>query len=135
MVTITMTRSRFLPLLLVSGVSSLVLFGCTDHPSSGQQNGAYAPHQKSADDLREEQENTPPYVGMTKGEVLQRYGQPKTAIITDRGERWTYFLNEGEVVGKSFIPFYIPPRPRFAIIFFNQNGRIAEFHWDAVANR
>ena len=68
---------------------------------------------------------------MSKDEVVQRYGHPKSVVLTDMGERWVYFLNEGEVFGKALIPFYLPPRPRYGTLFFDANGRVREFHWDA----
>ncbi len=130
-----MIRLRSLLLPLSCGVVSLVLLGCSDDQSSAQRSGVTRSQQKSADDLREEEENRPPHVGMSKPEAVQRYGQPKNVVLTDAGERWMYFLNEGEVVGKSLIPFYIPPRPRFGFLIFGANGRVKEFRWDQVSER
>ena len=131
-----MARLRFILLPLSLGAISLVFHGCTnDQPSNGKDAAYAGPHQKTADELREEEENRPPYVGMTKEEAFQRYGNPKSDVATDQGERVVWFLNEGEVVGKSLIPFYIPPRPRFAALTFGPNGRVTEFHFDARADR
>ncbi len=114
----------------------MVFFGCSnDQPVSGKDAAVTRSRQQTADDLREEEENTPPNVGMTRGEAFQRYGTPKSDIVTDEGERVVWFLNEGEVVGKSLIPFYIPPRPRFAVLMFGSNGRVREFHFDAREQR
>ena len=72
---------------------------------------------------------------MSKPEAVQRYGHPKSVVLTDEGERWTFFLNEGEGLGKSLIPFYIPPRPKFGFLIFGPNGRVKEFHWDQINER
>ncbi len=130
-----MARLRSCLLPLSFGVVSLVFFGCSnDQPSSGKDAAARS-RQQAADDLREQEENTPPSVGMTKETAFRRYGNPKSDIVTDQGERVVWFLNEGEVVGKSLIPFYIPPRPRFAVLMFGPNGRVKEFHFDAREQR
>ncbi len=131
-----MARLRSFLVPLSFGVVSLVTFGCSnDQGSYGKDAAATRSRQQAADDLREQEENTPPYVGMSKGEAFQRYGNPKSDIVTDEGERVVWFLNEGEVVGKSLIPFYIPPRPRFAVLMFGPNGRAKEFHFDAPGQR
>ena len=66
---------------------------------------------------------------MTKDQVIAQYGRPRGINLTERGEVWHYVLNEGEIVAKSFIPFYIPPRPRFGTVIFGPGGRVTEFHW------
>ncbi len=131
-----MARLRSILLLLSLGAVSLVFSGCSDdRPATGKDAAYTGPRQKTADELREEEENRPPYVGMTKEEAFQRYGNPKSDIVTDQGERVVWFLNEGEVLGKSLIPFYIPPRPRFATLFFGPDGRVRDFHFDARETR
>ena len=129
MVRCGMVRRRISALLLACVVACLTLPACSNDQSSAQRSAATRSH--DADD----ESDRPPYVGMAKEEAIQRYGHPKSIVLTDMGERWTYFLNEGEVAGKSLIPFYIPPRPRFGFLFFGPNGRVREFHWDEVNER
>ena len=122
-----MVRPRILALLLACVLVGLTLPACSSNDQSAQA--------RAAAQARDDESDRPPYVGMSKEEALQRYGRPKSIVLTDMGERWTYFLNEGEVYGKSLIPFYIPPRPRLGFLFFSEKGRVREFHWDEVNER
>lgn len=77
------------------------------------------------------EEDKPPYIGMTKGQVLARYGEPRKHTITDEGERWVYLLNFGEMMGKAFIPFnFKGTPPRTGVIIFGPDSRVKKFDWD-----
>ena len=122
-----MVRLHIPALLLAFGLASLAVSGCSNDRSSASHSAATGSHQDA--------DNQPPYVGMSKPEAVQRYGNPKSVVLTDEGERWTYFLNEGEVYGKALIPFYLPPRPRFGFLTFGPNGRVKDFRWDELQER
>ena len=124
---------RTLSLLpIVLGAAALFLPACEDQSHPPDQGTAY--HRANDIDPRE----IPPHNGMTKSEVLAQYGRPGRAFVDDSGETWSYLLNGGEIIGKSFIPFYIPPRPRYGVLTFGPNGTVVRYHWepsrDAVAS-
>ena len=100
----------------------LLVNGCASDPSASNRRAAVSHGQRDPIEI-------PPHDGMTRGEVLAQYGQPRAINVSDRGEVWTYLLNGGEIVGKSFIPFYPPVRPRFGTVIFGPDERVREYHW------
>jgi hypothetical protein len=82
-----------------------------------------------------DESDKPPFVGMTKAQALNRYGQPKKQTVTDEGEQWIYILNYGEVVGKAFIPFNFHVTPiRTGLLIFGPDGRVKKFTWDTATD-
>ena len=67
---------------------------------------------------------------MTTAQALHYYGKPDSVGYRDGGELWTYVLNRGETIGKSFIPFYFNNRLRYRLLTF-RNGKVVDFRWDA----
>ena len=115
------------PLILLSPW----LTGCGDQPAQ-QTAAATNPHAKTADEIREEEENKPPYIGMTKAQAMARYGEPKQQTVTEEGEQWTYLLNFGSMMGKALIPFNFKPTvPRIGVLTFGADGKVKKFRWDA----
>jgi outer membrane protein assembly factor BamE (lipoprotein component of BamABCDE complex) len=113
-------RLKLFPFIIMSAIA---LSGCATAPPS-------APHSRTKEQAGDESEK-PPFVGMTKGQVLARYGEPKRHTITDEGEQWVYLLNFGEVMGKALIPFNFSPTPiRTGVIVFGPDGRVKKFNWD-----
>ncbi|HKP45357.1 MAG TPA: outer membrane protein assembly factor BamE [Pyrinomonadaceae bacterium] len=109
----------------------LRLAGCTAGPATNQRATATARSNAATTAKPGDPEDRPPVVGMTKAQVLARYGKPKTQTVTDDGERWTYVLNIGEFVGKHMIPFFFSTQTlRFGVIFFGPDERVKKFNWD-----
>ena len=78
-----------------------------------------------------EEEDKPPFIGMTKAQAIARYGKPKKQTVTDEGEAWTYVLNMGEFVGKHMIPFFFSEQQlRTGVLIFGPDGRVKKFNWD-----
>ena len=114
-------------LTLFLGVT-LVCAGCA---SEQPQTAAPGAKPKTADEVREAEENKPPFIGMTKAQAIARYGDPKQQTVTDEGEQWTYLLNFGEVMGKALIPFNFKPTTiRTGTLTFGPDGKVKKFRWD-----
>jgi hypothetical protein len=78
-----------------------------------------------------DEEDKPPFIGMTKAQALARYGKPKTQTVTDEGEQWTYILNMGEFIGKHMIPFFVSTQAlRTGVLTFGREGKVKKFRWD-----
>lgn len=109
---------------MFSILTALCLMGCADQPKAGAN--------QSTQKVRAIDENEkPPFIGMTKAEVIARYGQPKKKTMTDEGENWVYILNMGEFIGKHMIPFfYSETQLRTALFVFGPDGRLKRFNWD-----
>jgi hypothetical protein len=104
----------------------ICLIGCTSNQQHQGQAAANGPRTTNVDP-----EDRPPAVGMTKAQVLARYGKPKTQTVTDEGEQWSYVLNMGEFIGKHMIPFFFSTQQlRFGKIIFGPDGRVKKFYWD-----
>ena len=118
-----------IPTLLFIG-TAFFLAACADAP---QSSGTSKP--KTADEVREAEENEPPFIGMTKAQALARYGEPKRRSVSDEGEQWVYLLNFGEVMGKALIPFnFKPTQIRTGVLTFGPDGKVKKFNWDAPTN-
>jgi hypothetical protein len=106
-------------------MSALLLAGCaTQAPRSSTSR----PQQRVA---KVDEEDKPPFIGMTKAQAIARYGQPKKQTVTDEGEAWTYVLNMGEFIGKHMIPFYFSETQiRTGVLIFGPDGTVKKFHWD-----
>lgn len=105
----------------------VVLAGCASQPSS-VDHPSY--HKRDLDDDRER----PPRMGMTKAEVLDRYGDPFIVRADDQGrEEWRYVFRNFDPM--SLIPFYGPIHEslrtrRRGVIVFGPGGRVVDFHWN-----
>jgi hypothetical protein len=78
----------------------------------------------------------PPFIGMTKAQAQDRYGEPKKRTVTDDGEQWTYILNMGEFIGKHMIPFFFSEQQlRYGVLIFGPNGKVKKFRWDTDTDR
>jgi len=116
-----MMKSRILLALLVAVATS----AASPTPTPTPKKPAHAPSKKV------DPSEQPPYVGMTKAQALVRYGEPRKHSVTDEGENWIYVLNEGEVIGKAFIPFNFHATPvRVGVLVFGANGKVKKFRWD-----
>ena len=72
-----------------------------------------------------------PFIGMTKAQVLARYGNPNNKTSTEQGETWVYILNMGQFIGKHMIPFFFSTQTlRTGSLAFGQDGRVKTFRWD-----
>ena len=119
-----------LALTLLIG-TALMCAGCANEQP---QTAASGTKPKNADEIREAEENKPPFIGMTKAQALARYGEPKQQTVTDEGEQWTYLLNFGEVMGKALIPFNFKPTTiRTGTLTFGPDGKVKKFRWDTGA--
>ena len=58
--------------------------------------------------------------GLTRAEVIARYGEARNQRVSDAGERWVYQLNAGEPI----IPWNVDYRPRLRIVDFDRHGRV-----------
>jgi hypothetical protein len=56
-----------------------------------------------------------PFIGMTKGQMLTRYGEPTKKSITKEGETWTYSQ--------------VKP-PRSGVVVFDREGHLKRFDWN-----
>src|SRR4051812_25194181 len=111
-------------------IAAAVLAGCTG-PAANQQHQTAAARPPATTTKHVDPEDQPPAVGMTKAQVLARYGKPKTQTVTDEGEQWAYVLNMGEFIGKHMIPFFFSTQQlRFGKIVFGTDGRVKKFYWD-----
>ena len=108
----------------------LIFFAaCSSQPQTETSHATGKP--KSADEIREAEENKPPYVGMTKAQALARYGDPRKQTTTEEGEQWVYVLNFGEAVGKALIPFnFKPTEIRTGVLTFGTDGKVKKYQWD-----
>src|SRR5436190_23383194 len=107
---------------------SVLLIGCSSQSSSTAPSSQRSATNKPA---KVDEEDKPPFIGMTKAQALARYGEPKTHTITDEGERWTYILNMGEFIGKHMIPFFVSTQGiRTGVLIFGHDGRVKKFTWD-----
>jgi hypothetical protein len=119
-----MMKSRILLVLLFAIASSAFAASPTPTPTPKKQ-PAHAPSKKV------DPSEQPPFVGMTKAQALARYGEPRKHSVTEEGENWIYVLNEGEVIGKAFIPFNFHATPvRVGVLIFGVNGKVKKFRWD-----
>jgi hypothetical protein len=71
-----------------------------------------------------------PFKGMTKAQALHYYGDPDSIGHRGDEELWTYVLNAGETIAKSFIPFNYGNKLRYRLLTF-KDGKVVDFHWDA----
>ena len=85
---------------------------------------------KEADDGDKKDSTKAPFKGMTKAQARKAYGEPDS--IGQRGgeELWTYVLNRGTSIAKSFIPFGVNSKLRFRLLTF-KDGKVVRFRWDA----
>ena len=83
---------------------------------------------ESGDDKKDS--TKPPFKGMTKAQAQHFYGDPDSIGHRDGEELWTYVLNRGEALSKSFIPFNFNDKVRYRLLTF-KDGKVVDFRWDA----
>jgi|GEM_PF-4295400 len=86
-------------------------------------------HDDRRDDHGERGEwNRTPALGMTKGEVRKRYGEPISVDRGPRGEVWHYVAR---VRGRDFIPIYgaVTAQRKGGSIGFDSHGRVNSYEW------
>lgn len=110
------------PILLLLCAATLSLSACVDYGSYTDDKGTV--HRNI------DPKEIPPHNGMSRDEVFRMYGPPNRRFADDMGETFVYYLNAGEIEGKSFIPFYIPPRLRTGVLTFGPDGRVVRYHWE-----
>jgi hypothetical protein len=81
----------------------------------------------STDDKKDS--TKPPFKGMTTTQARHFYGDPDSIGHRDGEELWTYVLNAGETISKSFIPFNFNNKLRYRLLTF-KDGKVVDFHWD-----
>ena len=111
--------------------AAIMLAGCASQPSTvDHQTRPAISRERASEDDRER----PPKIGMTKEEVLDRYGDPFVVRTNDQGrEEWRYVFRNFDPM--SMIPFYGPIHEslrtrRRGVIIFGAEGRVADFHWN-----
>jgi hypothetical protein len=82
----------------------------------------------TADDDKKDS-TKPPFNGMTTAQARHFYGDPDSIGHRDGQELWTYVLNAGETISKSFIPFNFNNKLRYRLLTF-KDGKVVNFHWD-----
>lgn len=92
-------------------------------------------HHESVARNREEG-SQPPRIGMSKDEVLNKYGEPLSISSSSRGEMWLYTFNNFDAT--SLIPYYGPVHQAFkrrnsGNITFGSNGRVKDFTWNEIS--
>src|SRR5204863_10104912 len=113
---------------LLSLLALLIVIGSCSQPSSTTSQRS-TPQKRAP--AKVDEEDKPPFIGMTKAQALARYGEPKKQTVTDEGEQWTYILNMGEFIGKHMIPFFISTQQiRTGVLIFGRDGRVKKFNWD-----
>ena len=60
------------------------------------------------------------HAGLTRAEVVARYGEAPNQRVSDAGERWVYQLNASEPI----IPWNLDYRPKLRIVDFDRHGRV-----------
>jgi len=110
------TVKMFIKHLALLGVTLAISSCASNDPKSTPQAQSPPPaNQKDMD----------PEVGMTKEQVIARYGKTDRISSSSDGEVWTYMLN----LGQAFIPFNFGYHPKILIIVFdNATGKVA--HWN-----
>jgi outer membrane protein assembly factor BamE (lipoprotein component of BamABCDE complex) len=123
-------------LCLVGAATALLFSGCSsdDQPDSGHHTAATTTttsHQKKNDDDDVDHDMaSPPHVGMTKAQVLAKYGQPHERQVTDYGENWSYVLNAAAVGLSGLNPFGSGATEiRIGVLIFGKDGRVTSFTW------
>ncbi len=122
-------------LALVTGLAAtLLVTGCATTQNSsnaGANRPAPAPPVEAPDTghrgTRGEWNRTPE-VGMTKAQVLTRYGDPRTIQQTPEGEVWRY---RAQRRGRDFIPVYgaFTQQTKGGTIGFDAEGRVKAYDW------
>ncbi len=84
---------------------------------------------KEPDDNDKKDSTKPPFKGMTKAQARHFYGEPDSVGHRDGEELWTYVLNRGESIGRSFLPFG-NVKLRYRLLTF-RGDKVVDFRWDA----
>ncbi|HEY2712119.1 MAG TPA: hypothetical protein VGI60_06355 [Chthoniobacterales bacterium] len=95
--------------------------------ASAKEPPAKSSKAKNDDDKKDS--TKPPFNGMTKAQAIHYYGEPDSIGHREGEELWTYVLNRGESIGKSFIPFYYKNKLRYRLLTF-KGDKVVKFHWD-----
>jgi hypothetical protein len=66
-----------------------------------------------------------PQVGMTKREIVARFGETNDRRVTDEGETWVYRIDQS-----GFVPWNRGYEPRTRRIHFNAEGRVTGWDFD-----
>jgi outer membrane protein assembly factor BamE (lipoprotein component of BamABCDE complex) len=102
-----------LPLICVALLSA----GCATDQNKDQSPKAQATAPQNERDRD-------PEIGMTKDQVIARYGKTDRITSSSEGELWVYMLN----MGQAFIPFNFGYHPKVLTITFDHNtGKVV--HW------
>jgi hypothetical protein len=106
-------------------IAAALLASCASGPRQTSTNS----RKQSAKKIDEN--DKPPFIGMTKAQAIARYGEPDKKTVTPEGEQWRYVLNMGEFVGKHMIPFFFSSQQlRFGFLIFGPDGKVKQFQWD-----
>ena len=113
---------------LLIAVCGVLAAGCaTTGSSSSGSTSSKSAEEKAADEKKKQewknQKEGNPEVGMTKEQVSTLYGKPDHTSVSSEGETWSYNVNAGQ----AWIPFNYGYRPKFRVITFNKDGKVA--HW------
>lgn len=117
--------------------AAILCAGCADDPPATNHKTRAAHYHEASTGDREEGD-IPPNMGMTKDQVLERYGQPVDVSTSRRGEIWSYVFNNFDA--RSFIPYYggwheAFKRRHSGSITFDSRGRVIDYQWHEVNPR
>ena len=113
-----------------SCVFSLLIVGTTLPSQRAEAGSAARVRGTNRDDGDKKDSTKPPFKGMTKAQALKDYGEPDSVGHRDGTELWTYVLNRGENLAKSYIPFNFKNSLRYRLLTF-KDGKVIDFRWDA----
>ena len=118
--------------------ATALLTACAAEPSAGSGHHRNAANRESrqererredAEDRRSHRDEPigrEPRIGMTKGQVIEMYGEPSSRSHSARGEVWSYWFNRGH----AFIPYNFGYTARTGTFIFGANGRLQDFNYN-----
>lgn len=121
--------------LLLTGLAAAVLLsGCASTPSQPDTSAPAPAAPTSAPASTGENRGTrgewneTPSVGMTRAQVLERYGDPRKIVQTAKGEVWHY---RARTRGRDFVPVYgaFTAQRKGGTIGFDAHGRVSAYDW------
>jgi len=93
--------------------------------AAGLASGGCASSENSNTQAEQKHPEKNPEVGMTKEQVIAQYGKTDNISASSEGEVWSYHLNMGE----AFIQFNYGYRPKILIVYFDKDGKVANWNY------
>ncbi len=120
-------------MVAVAGLAGVgMMSGCssTGGHAPTSQGGGVAPTEQEREEHRGDRSewNKEPEVGMTKEQVRQRYGAPRSVEQKGNGEVWVYRPRRS---GRDFIPVYggFTHQYKGGVIGFDAKGHVNGYEW------